>query len=51
MKNISLNIEKTLGFISKDAISGYEAQVKACSEALHNGTGQGNDFLGWLNLP
>ena len=51
MKNISLNIEKTLGFISKDAISDYEAQVKACSEALHNGTGQGNDFLGWLNLP
>jgi len=51
MKNISLNIEKTLGFISKDAINGYEAQVKACSEALHNGTGQGNDFLGWLNLP
>lgn len=51
MKNISLNIEKALGFISKDAVNAYEAQVKACSEALHNGTGKGNDFLGWLNLP
>ena len=51
MKNISLNIEKTLGFISKDAVNAYEAQVKACGEALHNGTGKGNDFLGWLNLP
>jgi glucose-6-phosphate isomerase len=51
MKNISLNIEKALGFISKDAVNAYEAQVKACGEALHNGTGKGNDFLGWLNLP
>jgi len=51
MKNISLNIEKTLGFISKDAVYAYEAQAKVCSEALHNGTGKGNDFLGWLNLP
>ncbi len=51
MKNISLNIEKTLEFISKEAVNAYEAQVKASSEALHNSTGKGNDFLGWLNLP
>jgi len=51
MKNISLNIGKTLGFISKDAVNAYESQVKTCSEALNNGTGKGNDFLGWLNLP
>lgn len=51
MKNISLNIEKTLGFISKDTVYAYEAQVKACSETLENGTGKGNDFLGWLHLP
>ena len=29
----------------------YEAQVKAAQEALENGTGKGNDFLGWLHLP
>ncbi|MEG1684661.1 MAG: glucose-6-phosphate isomerase [Bacteroides sp.] len=51
MKNISLNIEKTLDFISKENISAYEAKVKACIEALENGTGKGNDFLGWLHLP
>ena len=27
---ISLNIEKTLGFISKENVFAYEAQVKAC---------------------
>ena len=48
---ISLNIEKTFGFISKESVSAYEAQVKAAQEALENGTGKGNDFLGWLHLP
>ena len=48
---ISLNIEKTLGFISKEKVSAYEAQVKAAQETLENGTGKGNDFLGWLHLP
>ena len=43
---ISLNIEKTLGFISKENVFAYEAQVKAAQEALENGTGKGNDFLG-----
>ena len=47
---ISLNIEKTLGFISKENVFAYEAQVKAAQEALENGTGKGNDFLGWLHL-
>ena len=31
---ISLNIEKTLGFISKENVFAYEAQVKAAQEAL-----------------
>lgn len=51
MKNISLNIEKTFGFIPKESVFAYEAQVKLAAEALHNETGKGNDFLGWLNLP
>ena len=51
MGNISINIDKTFGFISKEAVSGYEAAVKASNAALHDGTGKGNDFLGWLNLP
>ena len=48
---ISLNIEKTLGFISKENVFAYESQVKAAQDALENGTGKGNDFLGWLHLP
>ena len=48
---ITLNIEKTFGFISKENVFAYEAAVKAAQEALENGTGKGNDFLGWLHLP
>jgi hypothetical protein len=32
MKNISLNIDKVAGFVSKETIAAYEPQVKACME-------------------
>lgn len=48
---ISLDIKKTLGFISQDTINSYKDVVKKAQEALENGTGQGNDYLGWLHLP
>ena len=48
---ISLNIEKTLGFISQENVLAYETAVETAQEMLENGTGKGNDFLGWLHLP
>ena len=36
---ISLNIEKTFGFISKEKVFAYEAEVKAAQEMLEKGTG------------
>lgn len=51
MKQISLNIEKALDFVSNEQVKAYETKVNAAQEALENGTGKGNDFLGWLHLP
>ena len=51
MQNIKLSIDKAFGFISEQAVLGYKEKVAAANAALHNGTGKGNDFLGWLNLP
>lgn len=51
MKQISLNIEKALGFLSKEDIAAYDSKVKDAQEKLENGTGEGSDFLGWLHLP
>jgi glucose-6-phosphate isomerase len=51
MKTIKLSIDKAFGFISEQKVAGYKAEVAAANAALHNGTGKGSDFLGWLNLP
>lgn len=51
MENIQLDIEKVLSFVSKEAIEGYAAQTAEANKKLHEGTGEGNDFLGWINLP
>lgn len=48
---ISLNIEKTFGFVSKENVMAYEAKATAARQMLEDGTGKGNDFLGWLHLP
>lgn len=39
------------GFVSTQEYEGIASQIKAAHEALHNGTGLGNDFIGWLTLP
>ncbi len=51
MENIKLNIDKVLGFVSKEQIMALEPQVKRAQQALEEGTLPGNDFLGWLHLP
>lgn len=50
-KTIQLDYRKALGFVSQAEIDGQAAQAKKCNETLHNGSGKGSDFLGWLNLP
>ena len=51
MKHIQLSYDKALDFVSAEKIAGYENEIEDANQALHNGIGKGNDFLGWLNLP
>ena len=45
-------IDKYLtGFVGEDEYKGIEAQVKNAHKSLHDGTGLGNDFIGWVDLP
>ncbi|MGN0497994.1 MAG: glucose-6-phosphate isomerase [Acutalibacteraceae bacterium] len=39
------------GFINEEEYVAVKAQVKAAHDTLHNKSGLGNDFLGWLTLP
>ncbi|MCD8292256.1 MAG: glucose-6-phosphate isomerase [Prevotellaceae bacterium] len=48
---IALHIEKSFGTVSKENVAAYEARVMAAQKMLEEGTGAGNDFLGWLHLP
>src|SRR5574344_1015031 len=48
---VSLNIDKTFGFISKASVESYEGVAMAARKTLEDGTGKGNDFLGWVKLP
>ena len=48
MKDIQFSYVKA---VSAEAVNAYKEQVTACQEMLVKGTGKGNDFLGWMNLP
>ena len=51
MEHIQFSFAKALNFVSAENIAGYKEQVSVANKALHSGSGKGNDFLGWLNLP
>lgn len=48
MKDIQFSYAKA---VQADAVRAMEAQVQHAQELLVQGTGKGNDFLGWLRLP
>ena len=50
MKSIELNIQDAVYFAEKKYEENKGAAVEAMSK-LHEGTGEGADFLGWLTLP
>ena len=50
-KGISLDLSKVAPYLSMTEIDYMEDMVKSAHDKLHNGTGAGNDFLGWIDLP
>ena len=51
MKNINKKNKNVLATVSMDNINSFEAKADDALCMLHDGTGAGNDFLGWVNLP
>ncbi|MGI6260649.1 MAG: glucose-6-phosphate isomerase [Acutalibacteraceae bacterium] len=47
----ALNDGYLSGFISDDEFAAIAPQIKLAHEQLHNGTGLGNDYIGWVDLP
>ncbi len=48
---IKLDVKNVFGFIPEKEIKELQSEAAGQLEKLKQGTGQGNDFLGWLNLP
>jgi len=51
MEKLNLKIDKTFKFVSQWSIESYKNEAFRANLALHEKTGKGNDFLGWVNLP
>ena len=47
---IKIDISRILDFIPQSEIKALEPQVKEAILKLENGSGAGNDFIGWMNL-
>ncbi|MDR0995168.1 MAG: glucose-6-phosphate isomerase [Tannerella sp.] len=50
-KSIQFDYAQALDLVSPEQQVAWPAKAAACMETLHEGTGAGKDFLGWLHLP
>lgn len=48
---VTLNCKHIADFVSADEFKAIAPQIAAAHDTLHNKSGLGNDFLGWLDLP
>jgi len=51
MTHIQFSYQHALNFIKKEELVNLSEFASVAHHALHNQTGPGNDFLGWVNLP
>ncbi|MCI1955311.1 MAG: glucose-6-phosphate isomerase [Oscillospiraceae bacterium] len=49
--SIQLDAQHLSSFIDDEEYAAIAPQIRLAHETLHAGTGLGNDFLGWLDLP
>ncbi|MBM0066277.1 glucose-6-phosphate isomerase [Alkalicoccobacillus gibsonii] len=51
MENVSFKYSQALSFFNEQEVKNLAPAVEAAHDSLHNGTGVGNDYLGWIDLP
>ena len=51
MSNIRFDYSGALSFVGQHEIDYMSEYVKSAHAMLHDGSGAGNDFLGWVDLP
>ena len=51
MKTLTLDLSGIYTAVTPQSIQAWEEKSNQYQQQLHAGTGLGNDFLGWINLP
>ncbi|MDD2504238.1 MAG: glucose-6-phosphate isomerase, partial [Clostridia bacterium] len=51
MKKIGLDYTNALSFVKEYEVSYFTQAIKTAHEMLHNKSGAGSDYLGWIDLP
>lgn len=51
MMSTKLNAKYVSGFLSEEEINSFSDKIKNAHDMLHNKTGEGSDFTGWVDLP
>ena len=51
MSKINFDYEKAMGFVTADEVNDISKRVVEMKEKLVSGKGEGNDFIGWIDLP
>ena len=50
-KGLSIDLSKAAAYLSEHEVTYMGEAIKVAHDKLHNKTGAGNDFLGWIDLP
>lgn len=50
-KSLTLDLSKAMPYLQEHEITNLQPFVNEAHKMLHEGTGAGNDFLGWVDLP
>lgn len=51
MKKLTFDYSKASSFLASNELEGMKSCVSTIHNMIHNKTGLGNDFLGWVDLP
>ena len=51
MSSLKIDITKVYGFVPESEIFASESKIKEQVKKLYNKSGEGSDFVGWLDLP
>jgi glucose-6-phosphate isomerase len=51
MNHIKFDYSNALTFFKEHEVEYLQSQVKTAHDLIHNKTGAGNDYLGWVDLP